>query len=489
MVHSTKGSSELIKLGVILWVLFIVYAIVSYLIFLRDDFILERIALLSDVPWLLGSGRRWGKTLHVNSLPTPLLFVTLTAMYAIYAKTLSLLRKTKLPTADGIKIVLTWSAMFLITTLLSFPSLSTDVFDYIASNRVLFVHQANPWLVAPQNFPEDEFIWLGSWRFRASVYGPVQFLFSSAVHLLAGESIIGNLVGFKIEAALVSLALILLVKKWLGRFAPKNLVYGLAVIAWNPLLYIEVVGNAHNDVIMAFFATLGLYLLMLRKISLSAFAISMATLAKVASALYLLPMTVWLARGKDRSRAAAFTGLCIAFIGLGLATLGDGLAGFISNLGVQFGLYLRSLPTIVRFTFLRLGYSETQAMHVEKLLTIPPFMVIIVHTIRKLGRTALLPSLVMIMLGYLLIASPMLQPWYLIWVLPFIALLPPGRLQAGALVLTWSALLHYIVLFVSFYFSPLNFLWQVAMYLVIVIPPLLVWLSPQSWYTALRRNV
>src|SRR3990170_3262714 len=69
---------QLKRNGLMLAFLLVLYVIVSYLIFLRDDFLLERIAFLTNAPWLLEQGRELAKTLHVNSLPTQIYLLTMT---------------------------------------------------------------------------------------------------------------------------------------------------------------------------------------------------------------------------------------------------------------------------------------------------------------------------------------------------------------------------------------------------------------------------
>lgn len=473
---------QLKRLGLSLTLAFAVYTILSYLIFLRDDFLLERISVLMQTPSLLELGRQWANMLHVNSLPTPLYFITVMLMFIVYFRALHYLRREKSRKAAA-KMIVKFAVVFMGATLLSFPALSTDVFDYIATNRVLFVHQANPWLEAPQNFPQDEFIYLGSWKFRASVYGPVQFLFSSFVHGVAGNSIIANIIGFKLTGLIFTGAAIWLMKKWLEQFASENLTYGLAVFAWNPLIHIEIIGNAHNDIIMAFFALLGFYWVSTTKSIQAAIGFAMAVLAKVATLLYIPIIAIWLLTRKRKRRATTFLVVFVLITVVGFATLGKGMMGFIKNLGVQFGLYLRSLPTIVRFFFLQTGITQAQASIAEKLITIPPVAAIFAVLLKRVGRTGVVHGMVAGMMIYLMLAAPMFQPWYLVWLLPFVALLKPQRLQAVALIFSWTSLLYYALLFTSFYFNPLHFAWQIAMFAFVVLPPLFIWIAPSRWYT------
>jgi hypothetical protein len=167
--------------------------------------------------------------------------------------------------------------------------------------------------------------------------------------------------------------------------------------------------------------------------------------------------------------------------------LGDGLPGFFHNLTVQLSLYLRSLPTLLRYFFHNLGLSQLQASLAEKAVTFPIFLSFYLFLVAKLKLGNPIPVFVTLLLGYLFLLSPMLQPWYLAWVMPLVSLLPPSRLQLSVITFTASSLFYYAVLFISFYFSPLNFVWQAAMFFTMVIPPLIIWFIPSGWYTRIYR--
>lgn len=479
---------QLNKIGKVLFLTFFCYSILSYLIFLRDDFLLERISYLLNKPDLHIYGRNLGKIFHVNSIPTLFYFLIIIIMFFLYAKALRILRDLK-NNDQTRKVVIKFALIFTLISMLSFPALSTDVFDYISNNRVLFVHNANPWLHAPDEFPADDFIYLGSWKFRASVYGPVQFIFSSLVHLFAKQNIILNIIGFKVINAFFLIGLIFLIEKYLVKNGHKFTPYALAVFAWNPLIHIEIVGNAHNDVIMAFFTFLAFYWLKDNRILMGSFAISLAVLSKMASILFVPILFVWLLSRRNLKSALFFIFSFITTSLLGFASLGEGIIGLIKNLQIQSGLYLRSLPTILRFFFLKLGFQENKALIAEKALTLPAFTVFYLYFTRRISTSKLAKILITIMMAYLMIASPMLQPWYLLWFLPFISLLYPGRLQFVAIAFSFSSLLYYAFLFLSFYFSPLHFAWQITFFLIVVIPPVLIWIMPKPVILLLQKKV
>lgn len=485
-MHEKAVDKEITKTGASLSALFLIYTALSYLIFLRDDFILERISILTDKPGLLTIGRQLAKILHVNSIPTPLFFITVMLMFIVYIKTLRILKSATSKDRTN-KIIVFFTSLYLLITIFSFPSLSTDVFDYISSNRVLFVHNSNPWIVPPETFPEDEFIYLGSWKFRPSVYGPVQFIFSSTIHLFAGENLIANIIGFKIIHLTFVVATIIMLIKWFKENSPSRLAYGIVFFAWNPLLLIEIVGNAHNDIIMAFFTLLSVYWLSKNQEVKASLSLALAVLAKIAAIIYIPIIILNFLINNKKKKAILFSSTSAVFTILGFLSLRQGLFGLIKNLNTQLELYLRSLPTIIRFIFIKLGLDQTKANMFEKLITLPLFSLMLIRAFLKKKFNKLIESMVVIMLLYFLIAAPMLQPWYIVWILPLAALMVQGRLQNVILVFTLSSLLHYSVLHTSFYFSPLNFIWQILMFSTIVIPPVLIWILPKNWYTRISK--
>jgi hypothetical protein len=479
--------TKLVKInGLLLVLLMFFYSVTSYLIFLRDDFILERISVLSGNPEWLEEGRVIAKQLHVNSIPTFLFLLIIIGLFIIYFKQIKLLKRGVIVGyRKYLCLIFILMSMF---SIISFPALSTDVFDYIASNRVLFVHHQNPWIVAPLNIADDDYMYLGSWKFRASVYGPVQFLVSSIVHFLGQDNLILNVFVYKLINFFFILFCIFILDQHLKRKAPDSHALRLTVFALNPLLHLEILGNAHNDIVMAFFSVSSIVAMLNHRFMISVLSLSMSVLAKVASLLYLVPITIWfLGQGKIIKLGRYLAGFIIITV-LGFLFLGSGLQGFFKNITVQSELYLHSLPTIIRFSLVKLSFSLEEANLIEKLITVPLFLILANRIIKKQNENNLISNLILLMMIYLIVLSPMLQPWYLIWFLPLVSLQKIGKLFWTCLIFSFSSLLHYFVLLDSYYFSPLAFSWQILMYLIMVIPPILYWFFPQSWYTRMCRS-
>ena len=110
---------------------------------------------------------------------------------------------------------------------------STDAWTYWEYGRIAAVHDGDPYVDTPSEFPNDPaYDKAGAdWRDTTSVYGPAFTLFSEGVALVSGSSAAAAAWIFKVLAALGMLACTLLA----ARLA-RDKVYAAALVGWNPLL-------------------------------------------------------------------------------------------------------------------------------------------------------------------------------------------------------------------------------------------------------------
>jgi hypothetical protein len=127
--------------------------------------------------------------------------------------------------------------------------LSTDAWAYWSYGRLAAVHDANPYEVAPNAFPDDPaYEWIGTdWRDSTTVYGPAFTLPSEPLALAAGTSADAAAWIYKTIAAVFVLGAALLA----SRLSPRPAL-AFAFVGWNPLLAVHFAGGGHNDAWLAF---------------------------------------------------------------------------------------------------------------------------------------------------------------------------------------------------------------------------------------------
>lgn len=450
------------------------YTLSSYLILLRDAFILERLSLTTNLAAIENTGLHLASVLRVNHLSTLTLTIALLGLFYFYFKLASSLPKTF--------NLLPFIALSLAIVFISFPSLSTDVFDYNNNNRITFVHGQNPWLHPAIDFPADGEIYYGSWLTRSTVYPPVAVAAGWLVYFVATANPILAILGFKALALILFIAIILLQK----RLDPS--IKTLFLFAANPLILIEFIGNAHNDLLLGFFILLSFYLYSRHKFSSSATSLAAAFLSKFTALIYL-PFLLWPHLTSKDSKSFLnlliffFTPMLIIF-----ALMGDAVYQLFENLSHQTNLFLKSFPFLVRSSFHALTpLSLDQSAFIAKLTTTAVFAIIALRSLWHTTTKNITNSAVSTMLIYIFFALPMLQPWYLAWCLPLFPLLS-SKLKSILLAGSLGLMLHYPVFYISLFYNSQHPLWQAAMFFVIITPIAATLLNRPKWYTDLIKT-
>lgn len=444
------------KKFIFLWLSLLGYTALSFILMLRDQWALKTAAqFYPQLQGFLFSARKLALNFHLNTLPT-LIFALLVALsFFFYWK---LLKSKWVKKQSHLKILLL-SAILQITLFVSYPALSTDVFDYILLNRTAFVHGSDPWITAPINFPQDPFINLGSWQDISSVYGPTFHLASILPAMFGLDDLVGSVLGFKLLMIIFSLlTLVVLIKLLPG----KNSGNKLALFAFNPLFLIESAGNAHNDIIMVFFMLASYWAYKKDKYFLTGVLVSLGMMVKL-YAVVLIGFYLLFAKGKTfRSMVSRLLLGFLAASAFGVWIMG--IEAVISQADLMlwvFSLRLNSLPNLVN--------------KIPNLFFLLPFLTFSLILIFKKRKTSLIKIYVKLTVIYLLFVVPLYWAWYPIWYLPFLPLFPMSKLTKSGIALSLTSQLHYALLFLSHRFNYQSFLWTVAIYLLIAIPPIYIY--------------
>lgn len=315
------------------------------------------------------------------------------------------------------------------------PLLSQDVFSYIAYARLGVEHGLNPYLNAPAAAATDPVFAYVGWPDAASVYGPA---FTLASFAIAQLSLSTSLWLTKAAMAAAVLGVAALCERIAVRRGcePKAAV---VITALNPLVLVHVIGGAHNDALLALALTAALALLVSGRQVSGGAALVLAAAVKV-SAAFVAPFALLDALRRHcagRLLAGALAALAAMAIA-SIALFGDGVLESLALVGDNQGASSRySLPA----TASRLFDADLDLFRsiflVGWAVTVAGLLLWCWRGgdwVRAAGWAGLAT----------LLASGWLLPWYLIWVLPLVAVSRDRALLGATLGLTAFQLINRI---------------------------------------------
>ena len=145
----------------------------------------------------------------------------------------------------------------LATPLVILPGLvSDDLYLYNLYGRTITVYGANPIYYPPSSFQSDAHLQWVYWKDLPSSYGPIWLMLCAALSRVGADSITLMVIVYRVAAALLHLLTVAVLWSTLRSMRPRTAASLTLFYAWNPLVLLEVVGNAHNDVLVALFAVL-----------------------------------------------------------------------------------------------------------------------------------------------------------------------------------------------------------------------------------------
>ncbi len=307
------------------------------------------------------------------------------------------------------RTVLTASAWWALPLLVAPPLFSRDLYAY-AGQAQLVLSGLDPYAVGPSAAPgpladEVDDVWLDT----PSPYGPVFLRLAAGIVALTGERPLVAAFGLRL-LAVAGLVLLAwgLVRLARSHGAPAGRVVWLGLA--NPLVLLHGVGGGHNDLLMLGLAVLGLSVAT-PSVTAAAALIALGSLVKAPVLLMLLFLPVlasgpWLRRiglvvVGSAATAAAVTVAC---------GLGVGWTGTLSG-----GEARRSLLSVS--TGLGVALGQVDAV---QLIGTALAAAAVLALLLSARRDTALRHLGLALLGAVLLA-PVVQPWYLLWALPVLA--------------------------------------------------------------------
>jgi hypothetical protein len=286
--------------------------------------------------------------------------------------------------------------------------LSTDAWAYWDYGRLAAVHGANPYRVAPDEFPSDPaFPFVGtSWRDSSTVYGPAFTLASEPLARAAGSSADAAAWIYKSLAAIAVLAAAGLAARLSVRPA-----LALAFVGWNPLLAVHFAGGGHNDAWLALLVVGALAAAASGRRQLAGACWALGVLVKWVP-LVLLPLRALEARSRPRS--LGYGGFLVAALAIG----GIALARYGSAWLHAFGPLARNANHETRWALPHRLEQLGAPRGVAIALFAAAFAVVYAWLAREAWRGRARLGLATCAL---LLAAPYLVVWYVVWALPLAA--------------------------------------------------------------------
>lgn len=208
---------------------------------------------------------------------------TVTALFGWYFWVLYRIKKGLL-TSKHIWLLIAGSIAILVW---SYPALSNDIFNYIATAKVTFLYRENPYIVMPIDLPnEPSFSFLHAAN-KVALYGPVWIALTVIPHFLGAGNLLFTLFTFKIFVTLWYLVLCYLI--WI---ASERKPWALAFFALNPLVMVSTLVDGHNDVVMMALA-LASFLFVKRRKVMEGILFLIASIFIKGATLFLVPVFIW----------------------------------------------------------------------------------------------------------------------------------------------------------------------------------------------------
>jgi alpha-1,6-mannosyltransferase len=299
--------------------------------------------------------------------------------------------------------------------------LSTDAWTYWEYGAIAN-GDGNPYRDTPADHPANPaYRHAGAdWRDTTSVYGPAFSLLSQLVAHLAGSSEDVAAWTFKVLAAVAVLALTVLAAR-LASDRP----YAAAFVGWNPLLAIHFAGGGHNDALMMALVLGAIALVAAGRRRPAALLWPLAILVKWIPLVFFALRVLDARRTGRRVAHGVFAATAVAVLGLATWQYGSGwlraTGPLADNAGEQTSY---AFPHRLE----QLGLPHALALGLSGVVLVVGLVLLAREALR--GRPHLARA------GCLLIvATPWLTPWYVVWAVPLAAAEEDRKAQLAALVL------------------------------------------------------
>ncbi len=208
-------------------------------------------------------------------------------LFICYFWILSLARKKKLT------LTTIWKYLFITTAILtlSYNAFSYDLFNYIFDAKIVTYYHQNPYEHKALDYPHDPMLGFMHWTHRTYPYGPAWLGISLPFSYLGSHIFLLTFFLFKLLMAACFLGSVYSIQKIAEKTGSKNHLVPVVFFAFNPLIIIESLVSAHNDIVMMFFVLASIYLL-IRSKYFAAFLLLLLSVATKYATVFLIPALI-----------------------------------------------------------------------------------------------------------------------------------------------------------------------------------------------------
>lgn len=335
------------------------------------------------------------------------------------------------------RTILLFTILFRLSLLLVPPYFSDDLYRYLWDGHVQVHGGINPYRYAPAD-PALRAL-AGDLRARVNhpeiptIYPPYAQLFFAAISALGGSPILlkGFLILFDLGIVLTLLAML----RRAGLPEGRILVY-----AWCPLVLSEVAGNGHLDALAIFLLILGIRLIIVGRPGVSTFALGLAAGVKLVPILTFPVLARKVPRRFWAIPFAVLTAGYFVYLGAGMGALG-GLRQYAERwqhndslfrvlLGILEAIHpTEPLKAMIAWLQARIDapdlidllYHYVYPVYLARLASALLLLAFASYLVRI--RVEPIRGAFLILAGGLLL-SPTVHPWYVLYLMPFLVLIP-----------------------------------------------------------------
>lgn len=208
-------------------------------------------------------------------------------LFTFYVLFLRLARENKLNKKTLWIVILATSGILTF----SYNAFSYDLFNYIFDAKIVTFYHQNPYAQKALDYLGDPMLTFMHWTHRTYPYGPSWLLLTTPLSI-GIDFFLPTFFLFKFLISGFYIGTAYFISKIINLVSKEDEITGLVFFAFNPLVIIESLVSAHNDMAMMFFSVVSVYMFLKNKKILSVLSLLFSVGVKFATA-FLVPVYIY----------------------------------------------------------------------------------------------------------------------------------------------------------------------------------------------------